>query len=101
MKKIFLTLAFLILSFPALAGSQDVAVIQVKGMVCDFCAQAVTRVFLKQENVADVKVDLDAQTISLFFEDKEISLTEAQIKEGVHYSGYDFVSYEVTQEAAE
>lgn len=101
MKKIFLTLAVLILSFPALAGSQDVAVIQVKGMVCDFCAQSITKVFLKQENVADVNVDLDAQTVSLFFEDKEISLTEEQIKEGIHYSGYDFVGYEVVQEAAE
>lgn len=101
MKKILLILSFLLLAVPAFAGSQDVAVIQVKGMVCDFCAQSVTKVFLKQENVADVKVDLDTQTISLFFEDKEISLTEEQIKEGVHYSGYDFVGYEVTQGPSE
>jgi len=101
MKKFILTSAFLGLAFPALAGSQDVAVIQVKGMVCDFCAQSVTKVFFKHENVGDVKVDLDAQTISLFFEDKEISLTEEQIKEGVHYSGYDFVGYEVTQGVSE
>lgn len=97
MKHIFLTLVFAVLAFPAFAGSQDIAVIQVKGMVCDFCAQAVTKVFSKHDNVSDIAVDLDAQTISLYFKDKNAHLSEDQIKQGVHYSGYDFVGYEIIQ----
>jgi len=97
MRHLLITLAFSLLSIPALAGSQDVTVIKVKGMVCDFCAQSVTKVFLKHDNVKDIKVDLDTQTISLSFKNKENNLSEEQIKKGIHYSGYDFVSYDITQ----
>lgn len=45
MRHFFLTLSFFFLTLPAVAA--DVIDIQVKGMVCDFCAQSVTKVFFK------------------------------------------------------
>jgi thioredoxin-related protein len=37
--------------------------IAVEGMVCDFCAQAIQKVFLKKEEVAGITVDLDNQNV--------------------------------------
>ena len=34
-------------------------------MVCDFCAQAIQKVFLKKEEVAGITVDLDNQNVVL------------------------------------
>ena len=33
--------------------------VQVNGLVCDFCAQALDKVFSKRDEVADIEVDLD------------------------------------------
>ena len=37
--------------------------VAVEGMVCDFCAQAIQKVFLKKEQVAGITVDLDNQNV--------------------------------------
>ena len=37
--------------------------VAVEGMVCDFCAQAIQKVFLKKEEVAGITVDLDNQNV--------------------------------------
>ena len=48
-----------------LVGLEDaqVAIVNVQGMVCDFCAQAIQKVFLKKEEVAGITVDLDNQNV--------------------------------------
>ncbi len=33
--------------------------VEVNGLVCDFCARALEKVFYKQENVTDINVNLD------------------------------------------
>lgn len=74
--------------------------VKVNGMVCDFCAQSVTKVFTKNDLVDDVKVDLDEGAI--IFETRGCDiLDEETIKEMVHYSGYDFVSVERSSKADE
>ena len=37
--------------------------VAVEGMVCDFCAQAIERVFMKREEVAGITVNLDDQNV--------------------------------------
>ena len=48
--------------------------VAVEGMVCDFCAQAIQKVFLKKEEVAGITVDLDNQNVVIALkEDKNIT----------------------------
>jgi len=82
-----------------LAQQLQVTTVKVNGMVCDFCARAVTKVFTKNELVDDVDVDLDEGAI--IFETRGcLTLDEDTIKEMVHYSGYDFVSIERSSKTA-
>lgn len=46
------------------AGGQPV-VIEVLGVVCDFCAKAMNKTFGKREEVSAVYVDLDTKTLNL------------------------------------
>ncbi len=39
--------------------------ILVEGMVCDFCAQSIQKVFMKRDEVVGISVDLDNQKITL------------------------------------
>jgi len=63
---------------------------RVNGMVCDFCAQAVTFMFNKEEAVEAVTVDLDNGEIRLTLKDGA-SMTDARVEELVTKSGYDLV----------
>jgi len=49
------------------AGSIDpngtLMTVAVEGMVCDFCAQAIEKVFMKREEVAGITVNLDYQNV--------------------------------------
>ena len=35
-------------------------------MVCDFCAQAIEKVFMKREEVQGINVDLDNQKVVIY-----------------------------------
>jgi len=69
----------------------DDIVINVKGMVCDFCAQSLIKVFKKEDSVNDLTIDLDKQTVIVDTK-KETHLSDEKIKELIEWSGYDFVS---------
>ena len=89
-------LTLIILSFlintSALADTKkDDIVISVKGMVCDFCAQSLMKVFKKEDGVNDLTVDLDKQTVIVDTK-HEAHLSDEKIKELIEWSGYDFVS---------
>ena len=77
------------LTFPVHAAE---SVIQVKGMVCDFCAQALNKVFLKEEAVESLDVNLDEQTVKVIYKEGAEPLEEEKIKEMVYWAGYDFVA---------
>lgn len=71
----------------------ETIVVQVNGMVCDFCARAVEKVFSKRDEVNDVDVDLDASTITVKTSDC-MKLDDETIEKLVKKSGYAFVSLE-------
>ena len=39
------------------------------GMVCDFCAQAIEKVFMTRKEVQGIKIDLNNQNVVLFLKD--------------------------------
>lgn len=63
---------------------------KVNGMVCDFCAQSVKKVFGKQPGVSGVDVDLTAGAITIRTT-KAGALTDEQVRSLVRKSGYALV----------
>ena len=66
---------------------------KVNGMVCDFCARAVTKVFGKEDAVKNVHVDLDNGEIHVTLNSGG-TLSDERVAELVKKSGYDLVSVE-------
>ena len=95
MKKIILSLSVLIAlaSSPAFANHEPNAghtIITVNGLVCDFCARAVEKVFGKSEEVSAVRVDLSKHQIELDMKGKS-SMTDDDIKKLITDAGYNLV----------
>ncbi len=87
------------------AGGQPV-VVEILGVVCDFCAIAMNKTFGKREEVAAVYVDLGTKMLSLVFHPKR-TLSDETISDLVTKAGYkvknihrgDDVIPEVTDES--
>ena len=60
----------------------------VEGLVCDFCARAVEKVFLKQAAVEAININLDDQKIEIHLQDKQ-TLDASVIKQLIVDSGYN------------
>ena len=92
MKKLILTLTVLFLLMPqtgyAMHGLGGSVYADVNGLVCDFCARALEKVFSKQEAVSDINVNLDTKVITINFKDGQ-TLEDDKIKELINDSGYD------------
>lgn len=94
MKKsqIFALALALLLSTPAFAnhGGQHI-VVKIDGLVCDFCARSMEKVFGKKDPVETVKVDLTEKTVTISLK-KDASLDDAEISKGVLDAGYKVVN---------
>ena len=88
MKKLLLLL-FLLLPIKSHAIIID---IQVEGLVCDFCAQSIEKVFMKQPGVAVVYVNLDRQNVQVkmadVFQDNEPGISNDRIINLLQDAGY-------------
>lgn len=77
----------------AAIGTSGMITAKVNGMVCDFCARAVTKVFGKQDAVENVHVDLDKGEIHVTLK-AGADLSDETVADLVKKSGYDLVSIE-------
>ncbi|MFP4518498.1 MAG: heavy-metal-associated domain-containing protein [Oceanicaulis sp.] len=75
----------------ALADGGSLVIAEVNGMVCDFCATAMTRTLGRRDEVAAVHVDLDTKTLQLVVHANR-SLDDAVIADLVTRSGYETVA---------
>ena len=66
--------------------------IQVKanGVVCDFCARALEKVFMKRPEVAGLSIDLTTKVVTIRLK-KGQSLDDETIRELVRDAGYDTI----------
>lgn len=91
MKKLMMISVFAILAFtspPALAAhGGEVVHIKVLGLVCDFCAQAIEKVFMKTGQVDSVKADLDNALITVAMKKGDV-FADDFIREKVTDAGY-------------
>lgn len=96
MKKLLLTFALLVLATPAFAA--ETIKISVNGLVCDFCARAVEKVFGKQDAVESVHVDLTTKLVTAVMKDGQ-TLSDDAIKALITNAGYNLV--EIKREGAD
>ena len=71
----------------ALSAGGEPVVVEVLGVVCDFCAKAMNKTFGKREEVAAVYVDLDTKTLNLVFK-PAMTLPDDVIHSLVKKAGY-------------
>ncbi len=69
----------------------DIIKVDVNGLVCDFCAQAINKVFRKQKSVADISVDLREKLIVVALK-KDGKMDNKQLSKLIRDSGYDVVN---------
>lgn len=67
------------------------ATVQVNGMVCDFCVQAIQKSFKRRAEIADIRVDLTTKLVQLDFKPGQ-TLDDATITRIVTNAGYTVVS---------
>ncbi len=102
MKKIALIIALMTMSPVTVYAAQEntavamsaekmtdnVVHVGINGMVCDFCAQSLKKVFLKEEAVSTVDISLEDKMITLGVK-KGQTIDDATIKKLVLHAGYD------------
>lgn len=89
MKKLILIAALIL--FPLTANAAETAKISVNGLVCDFCARAIEKIFTKDEAVESVAVDLTSKIVTTTFKDGK-TLSDDELKKLVTDAGYNVVS---------
>ncbi len=92
MKTLFSIITFsLLASFaqPSLAAcDENTVAAEVNGLVCDFCARALEKLFGKHDEVKDISVDLDKGIVTIQLNDGR-TLDDAVINQLIHDAGYN------------
>lgn len=83
---IMTTMLFLSISSPAFAGEK--VTIHVNGMVCDFCAQALEKVFTDEKEVESLEISLSTKTVTVTLKDGQ-NLSDEALAFLITDSGYD------------
>jgi len=77
-------------SIEAVSEGAHTIVAKVNGLVCDFCAQALKKVFKKEDAVETINVDLDAGEVRVFLKDGQ-NLSDERLTKLIRKSGYSLV----------
>jgi copper chaperone CopZ len=94
MKKLMLCAALILAFSTPVYADESVAVVpgdvqvDVNGLVCDFCARALEKVFGKEGAVKGIDVDLDEKVVTINFNEGQ-SLDDERIEELVMNAGYN------------
>ena len=93
MKYVIIILLTFFLSFTSYSKT---IVIDVQGLVCDFCVQSIDKVFSKQVGVEKVDVNLNNGKVTVkmadVFEDDEVGISDETIIKLLQDAGYEVTS---------
>ena len=67
--------------------TNNIISVNVNGMVCDFCAQSIEKVFMKRQEVKGIYVNLDNQKVIIYLQ-KETNIADAVIGTIFEEAGY-------------
>lgn len=91
MKRFILTFAlFSLFALPARAA--ETVTIHVLGMVCEFCAESIFKVF-EDSGAEDIQIDLDEKTVVVIMPDGK-TISDEEIEKLIHFGGYDLEKIE-------
>lgn len=76
---------------PTVQTQTETAVIQVNGLVCDFCVQTVKRMAGQRPEVARTEVDLDQGRVTITFKPGQ-SMPDAALRSLIANAGYAVVA---------
>ena len=62
--------------------------IDINGLVCDFCARALEKVFSKEDSVENISVDLDSKVLTVHLKDGK-TIHDDRLTELIQDSGYN------------
>ena len=75
-------------------SNSQVAVVNVNGMVCDFCARGIEKTFVKDKAVKKIDVDLErGKVLIAYTKDKEIDFDE--IKSKILANGQNAIDFSI------
>ena len=94
---ITLLVAIMLTIFVAISVSHSKTIkIEVQGLVCDFCAQSIDKVFSKQAGVEKVDVNLNNGRVTVkmadVFKDDEVGISDETIIKLLQDAGYEVTS---------
>ena len=69
-------------------NDDNIVYVSVNGLVCDFCARSIEKMFEKKKAVSRISVDLENMLITIFLKDNQ-KLNDETIIEVINDSGYD------------
>ena len=69
-------------------NDDNIVYVSVNGLVCDFCARSIEKMFEKKEAVSRISIDLENMLITIFLKDYQ-KLNDETIIELINDSGYD------------
>ena len=69
-------------------NNDNIVYVSVNGLVCDFCARSIEKMFEKKEAVSRISVDLENMLITIFLKNNQ-KLNDERIIEIIKDSGYD------------
>lgn len=92
MKKYPALVLLALLTFAALPASAahlgETVHVNALGLVCEYCAQSIKKVFLRTEEIETIEVDLDAALITIVMKPGRIFTDEA-IRHHIEEAGYN------------
>ena len=92
MKKLIVLGLVLLLAAPAHAAAPATHIlVTVNGLVCDFCAISMKKIFLKKDAVSAVDVNLTTKIVEIDLKPGK-SLDDKEIRKGITDAGYAVVS---------
>jgi hypothetical protein len=77
-----------------LTSGEQIAVVNVNGMVCDFCARGIEKTFMKSANVKKVDVDLEVGKVLIVYS-SGTKISFEDIKEKITANGQTAVDMKV------
>lgn len=85
------TILFTILTiFLSLQANAKEVIIDVNGLVCEFCAYTIEKNFNKKDEVKSVKVDLESKKVKIDFKNNK-NLTNEEISSIIQNNGYNVI----------
>jgi mercuric ion binding protein len=90
--KMLKTVLVLLTALPTFAQAKPVTV-QVKGMVCAFCAQGIEKKFKAMPEISSVKVSLETKLVDLEIKEGK-DIPDDKITTVITEAGYDVVKIE-------